>query len=71
MMTLRVVRTSPTSPSSPAHEVSVPDRAAAHAHLAYYRDDADTITAYLTGPDGSWHGSGIAGGGTVRSDWAS
>lgn len=72
MITLKLVRSngSPIAGVQDTWTVSVPTLADAHSHLALYSDSERDVTAYATGPQGEWLGSGLAGSGTVHSNWA-
>lgn len=71
---LHLVRTITAAPaahdSSQSWDVTVGSEAEAHQHLAGYRDEENWVTATAETADGAWLGSGRAGFGEVRSDWA-
>lgn len=70
-MTLRLVFNRPNTPVGDVLELPVADTADAHRNLAEWSHAPHAVTGYLTGADGSWHGTGVTGGGGVtRSDWA-
>jgi len=70
-ITLKMVRAN-SSLIAGVHDtwtVSVPTLAEAHRTLAGYCNSKVDVTAYATGPNGEWLGSGVAGCGVVHSDW--
>jgi hypothetical protein len=71
MITLKLVRAngSPIAGVQDTWTVSVPTLTEADNHLAMYRDSERAVTAYATGAEGEWLGSGRAGSGTVRTNW--